>query len=82
MSRPVIATAHGGSEETVRDGVSGLLVPPGNPAALAEALAGLLAIAPPRLREMGAAGRAHAVAHFGVEQMRAATLAVYQRLLA
>src|SRR5205807_10236378 len=35
--RPVIASAHGGHLEQVRDGVDGLLVPPGDAGALAEA---------------------------------------------
>jgi glycosyltransferase involved in cell wall biosynthesis len=81
MRRPVIATSHGGSEETVLDGVSGVLVPPGDAAALAEALAGLLAAPDSRLHEMGAAGRAHVVGRFSIEQMCAATLGVYRSLL-
>ena len=36
--RPVVAVAHGGALETVLDGVTGVLVPPGDPAGLAEAL--------------------------------------------
>lgn len=39
--RPVIASAVGGLVEVVQDGVDGVLVPPGNPAALAQALAQL-----------------------------------------
>ena len=39
---PVIATAVGGVPEVVRDGVNGLLVPPGDPAALASAVERLL----------------------------------------
>ena len=36
--KPVVATAVGGIPEVVANGVSGLLVPPADPAALAEAL--------------------------------------------
>jgi len=43
MGRPVVATAVGGNVDVVRDGVTGLLVPPGDPPALAGALAELIA---------------------------------------
>jgi L-malate glycosyltransferase len=43
MGRPVVATAVGGNVDVVRDGVTGLLVPSRQPAALAGALAELLA---------------------------------------
>ncbi len=38
LSKPVIATAHGGPLDIVEDGISGFLVPPDNPGALADAL--------------------------------------------
>ncbi len=53
---PVVATAVGGTPEVVEDGVTGRLVPPGDPAALAERMAQLLA-APEQAQEMGRAGR-------------------------
>jgi glycosyltransferase involved in cell wall biosynthesis len=38
LGRPLVATAAGGPLEVVEDGVSGLLVPPGDPQRLAEAI--------------------------------------------
>ena len=52
---PVVASAAGGVAEAVRDGVSGLLVAPGDPAALAAALA-RLAADPGEAARMGRAG--------------------------
>jgi glycosyltransferase involved in cell wall biosynthesis len=42
LGRPVIASAGGGPSEVIRDGVDGLLVPPGDPVALADAIVRLL----------------------------------------
>jgi glycosyltransferase involved in cell wall biosynthesis len=54
--RPVVATAVAGTPELVRDGDTGLLVPPGAPEALAGALSALAAD-PIRRRQMGERGR-------------------------
>ncbi len=56
MGVPVIGTDVGGVPETMQAGVTGLLVPPRDPAALASALESLLAD-PERRRRMGEAGR-------------------------
>lgn len=78
--RPVVATAVGGVPSVVRDGVSGYLVPPGDPAAVADRLRRLLA--DPALRaSMGAAGRAHVSSRFGAARMIADTEALYDDLL-
>jgi glycosyltransferase involved in cell wall biosynthesis len=54
--RPVITTRTGGMVDMVEDGLSGILVPPGESRALAEAMR--LLLADPRLRaRLGAAGR-------------------------
>ena len=53
---PVVATDVGGTGEVVRDGLSGYLVPPGDPAALAERLLDVLG-SPELRRGMGAHGR-------------------------
>ncbi|HEX2943424.1 MAG TPA: glycosyltransferase family 4 protein [Rhodopila sp.] len=52
---PVVATNVGGFPEMIRDGETGLLVPPHDPDALAEAL-GILLAQPERAQAMGAAG--------------------------
>ncbi len=81
MGRPVIATDHGGARETVVEGETGWLVPPGDEDALAEALKNLWC--PENvLRPIGDAGIAHARARFTIDKMCAETMAVYQELLA
>ena len=59
MGLPVIGTQVGGVPETMMPGRSGLLVPPNDPGALAQALDLLLGDAALR-RRMGEAGRARA----------------------
>lgn len=81
MSRPVIATDHGGARETVLPGVSGLLTPPGDADALAAAIADLLSRSPEQLRKMGEAGRAHISGNFSLEKMQSETLALYRLML-
>ena len=81
MQRAVIATDHGGARETIVRGVSGLLTPPGDARALADALSDLLSRPPAALAQMGAAGRAHVAAHFTVERMCDETIALYRKLL-
>ena len=79
MGRPVVATAHGGSLETVADGETGTLVPPGDADALARAI-GALATDPEARAAMGQAGRERARAHFSTEAMVNRTLGVYASL--
>ena len=61
---PVIATQATGSRDSVVHEVTGLLIPPGSPEAIAEAVLALLRDPARRLR-MGRAGRAWACEHFG-----------------
>jgi glycosyltransferase involved in cell wall biosynthesis len=76
----VIATDVGGNAEAVEDGVSGVIVPPEDPDALAEAIAELLAD-PVRTRIMGSAGKAIAAKRFSVHAMMDHTTNAYRRLL-
>ncbi|CAN5762239.1 glycosyltransferase family 4 protein [soil metagenome] len=78
---PVVATSVGGVPEVVDDGATGLLVEPGRPEALAEALEALLRD-PDRRRAMGKEGRRVAAERFDVETMVRATEAVYAEVLA
>jgi glycosyltransferase involved in cell wall biosynthesis len=66
--RPVIATRAGGIPEIITDGVSGILVAPGNSTELAAAIARVLADAVEAVR-LGEAGRARACELFSEERM-------------
>lgn len=67
MALPVVSTQHSGIPEVVQHGVNGLLVPPGDAAALANALATLLD--DPRLRQrLGQCGRQTVIERFDAEQ--------------
>jgi glycosyltransferase involved in cell wall biosynthesis len=81
MGRPVIATDHGAGRETVIEGVTGLLVPPGDPMALATAMDRVLGLTLAEREAMAAAGIEHVRAHFTRELMCRRTLAVYGEVL-
>ncbi len=77
--RPIVTTDVPGCREIVRDGDNGLLVPPRDAPALAEALRRLL-VDQPLQAAMGARGRARVEAEFSVERVVAETLVVYETL--
>ncbi len=77
--RAIVATDTPGCREVVEDGVEGLLVPPGESAALATALRRLIG-QPDERKAMGAAGRARAIADLDIDQVVARTLAIYGEL--
>ena len=77
---PVVASRVGGIPEVVEDGVTGLLVPPADPPALAAAVNELLRD-PERGREMGEAGRRHVLEHFTWRAVAERTLELYRRLI-
>jgi glycosyltransferase involved in cell wall biosynthesis len=77
---PVVAYAAGGVPDAIVDDVTGLLVPAGDAAGLRAALARLLAARVERAR-LGAAARAHAERHFGVDGLVDAHLSLYRRVL-
>jgi glycosyltransferase involved in cell wall biosynthesis len=77
LGRPVLATRAGGIPEAVDDGVTGLLVPPHDEAALAAGIVKLLR--DPALRNrFGAAGRARVERDFSVDRLVQGTARVYE----
>ena len=75
-ARAVVGTAAGGIPEAVEDGVTGRVVRPRRPDALAEALTEVL-LDRARRESMGAAGRARFLERFTADRMVEETLAVY-----
>jgi glycosyltransferase involved in cell wall biosynthesis len=80
MSRPVIATDHGGARETVAHGDSGWLYPPGDADRLAATIHQALGMDPSARAHMGLAGRARVHARFTTAAMQRATLDLYERV--
>jgi D-inositol-3-phosphate glycosyltransferase len=78
--RAVVATAVGGMKDTVVDRVTGLLVPPRDPNALAHALRGVFADRA-MTAAYGMAGRDRVLARYAWPRIAAATEAVYQQVL-
>ncbi len=77
---PVVASRSGGLPELVRDGVDGLLVPAGDPEALAAALERLLRD-PPLRRRLAAEARRQAGETFSTERCAARTQEIYDEVL-
>jgi glycosyltransferase involved in cell wall biosynthesis len=77
--KPIVATTAGGIPEVVQDGTTGLLVPPRDPQAMADAIVTLLENEPLR-RQMGEAGLSRVSARFSAERMVLDTLDVYAQL--
>jgi glycosyltransferase involved in cell wall biosynthesis len=80
MGLPVVATAAGAVPEIVADEVSGVLVPPRDPAAMSDAVIGLLRDAP-RRSAMGQKGKERVEELFTVRQYVAGVEQVYRRVL-
>jgi glycosyltransferase involved in cell wall biosynthesis len=78
--RPVVATRVGGVPDVVREGASGLLVPPGDPVAAAGSMLSLLADTE-RRRAMGDAARAWVRDRFSLERLTGDLASLYTHLL-
>ena len=73
QARPVVTTDNGAQHEILTDGKEGLLIPPGNPEALASAIR-TLAENPEKRKQMGEAGKATFLRQFSYDLF-------YQRIL-
>lgn len=78
--RPLVGSAVGGLLDSVVDGVTGVLVPPRDPAALAGAVRSLLAD-PFGRRRIGEAARERAVTRYDWARVAEATLRAYRRVV-
>lgn len=76
----MVGSRVGGVAELVEDGVTGRIVPPGEPAAIAAAVESLLA-APEQAAQMGRRGRERVLAEFTWERKRERTASVYREVL-
>ncbi len=77
---PIVASRAGGMPEVVHDGENGLLIPPGDAPALAQAIERLVAD-PQMRRRMAERGRQLVTEQFSVDAMVEGNLAVYRAVL-
>jgi glycosyltransferase involved in cell wall biosynthesis len=75
--KPVVATRVGGMTEIVDDGQCGVLVPRGDPHALADAILRVVSSDETR-RQMGRSGRERAVSLYSWSQIAARMLTLYE----
>jgi glycosyltransferase involved in cell wall biosynthesis len=80
LGRPVVASAVGGLTESIKDGVTGSLVPAGDPHRLAEALSALIRSPQTRV-DMGRAGRARVLEVFAPDRVVDAYAGLYRDLI-
>ena len=81
MGRLVVATSHGGARETIIDGVTGWLVPPADPLALARVLTDIMAMSDAERAAVSARAVDHVARHFSREKFMEETLRVYNEVL-
>jgi glycosyltransferase involved in cell wall biosynthesis len=81
MGVPVVGTDIGGVPEAILPANSGLVVPPGDPSAMAKA-AGELLNNPSRRTQMGDAGKRYVKAHHSLNKMLEDTERIYEKVLA
>ena len=81
-AKPVIASRIGGLPEMIEDGVTGMLVPPNDAAALSDAIRGMAELPEERRAAMGEEARQRVLATFGTERYFATMSALYASLSA
>ena len=79
--RPIVASRVATIPEVVLDGETGILVPPGDPMALADAPGRTGATIRARARQLGEAGRQRLREHFSIEKMVGDTELLYRELM-
>jgi len=78
---PIVATDVGGNREIVADGVTGFLVPPRQPEALARAMEQMMQMEEQARRQMGDRGREHIVQNYSLEHVVQRWESLYRELL-
>jgi glycosyltransferase involved in cell wall biosynthesis len=81
MGLPIVATEVGGNSEIVVAGKTGLLVPPGNPASLAEAMKVIMNASPGERAGIANAARSHVREHYTIESMVDRWESLYQEFI-
>jgi glycosyltransferase involved in cell wall biosynthesis len=82
MGRTLIASDLGAQSETVADGVTGFLFPPGDADKLANLIMKALALSPEQREDMRTKARARVLKSYTVDAMCTATLDVYREVMA
>jgi glycosyltransferase involved in cell wall biosynthesis len=82
MGKPVLASKHGATVETVIDGVTGWLITPSDVAAWADAMDRAITTTPVERATMATAAQDNVRTHFTLSQMCDQTITVYKALLA
>lgn len=81
MSKPVIATTVGGTQELIKNGEAGFIVEPRNPTALSEAITKLIKMPDRERRELGLKGREIVINNFSIENIAKETENVFLELV-
>jgi len=81
MEKPIIASDIGGSNETVKNNVSGFLFESNNPESLSKKIIEVLNLDESRLKLIGIEGRKNIIKKFNVEKMCFSTYSEYKKLL-